>query len=82
MKIMKIFKLQYAKKGEFKNLKNSQLLILYDGETINKVNNKITNFSFSKSDFNLNSLNTDVVKNDKIQETKTKNHINMYKKIF
>ena len=76
------FQITIAKKGEFKNLPNSQLLILYDGQTINKVNNKITNFYFSKSDFNLNSLNTDVVTDDKIQETKTKNHISCIKKYF
>ena len=76
------FQITIAKKGEFKSLENSQLLVLYDGQTINKVNNKITNFNFSKSDFNLNSLNTDIVKDDKIQETKTKNHIICLKKYF
>ena len=76
------FQITIAKKGEFKNLPNSQLLILYDGQTINKVNNNITNFYFSKSDFNLNSLNTDIVKDDKIQETKTIKHIECVKKYF
>ena len=76
------FQITIAKKGEFKSLENSQLLVLYDGQTINKVNNKITNFYFSKSDFNLNSLNTDIVKDDKIQETKTKNHIICLNKYF
>ena len=52
----KDFKITIAKEGEFKNLKNTQLLILYDGQTINKVNDKITNFYFSKSDFNLSLL--------------------------
>ena len=76
------FQITIAKKGEFKNLPNSQLLILYDGQTINKVNNNITNFYFSKSDFNLNSLNTYVVKDDKIQETRTIKHIECVKKYF
>ncbi len=76
------FQITIAKKGEFKSLQNSQVLILYDGQTINKVNNKITNFYFSKSDFNLNSFNTDVVIDDKIQETKTKNHVVCLKKYF
>ena len=76
------FQVTIAKKGEFKNLPNSQILILYDGQTINKVNNKITNFYFSKSDFNLYSLNTDIVMVDKIQETKTINHIKCLKKYF
>ena len=52
----KDFKITIAKEGEFKNLENTQLLILYDGQTINKVNDKITNFYFSKSDFNLSSI--------------------------
>ena len=76
------FQITIAKKGEFKNLPSSQLLVLYDGQTINKVNNKITNFYFSKSDFNLNSLNTDVVTDDKIQETKTRDHIICINKYF
>ena len=76
------FQITIAKKGEFKNLLNSQLLILYDGQTINKLNNNITNFYFTKSDFNLNALNTDVVKDDKIQETKTIKHIKCLKKYF
>ena len=76
------FQITIAKKGEFRSSQNSQVLILYDGQTINKVNNNITNFYFSKSDFNLNSLNTDIVKDDKIQETKTINHIECLKKYF
>ena len=76
------FQITIAKRGEFKNLLNSQLLILYDGQTINKVNNNITNFYFTKSDFNLNALNTDIVKDDKIQETKTIKHIECLKKYF
>ena len=40
---------------------------------INIKNNKITNFSFTRSDFNLSTLDTVVVTDDKIQETKTQN---------
>ena len=76
------FKITIAKKGEFKNLNNNQVLVLHDGQTINSINNKITNFSFTKSDFNLSSLNTVVVTDDKIQETKTQDHINCLKKYF
>ena len=78
----KDFQITIAKRGVFKSFNNTQLLILYDGQTINKVNNKITNFYFSKSDFNLSSFNTDVIIVDKIQETKTKNHFNCVKKYF
>ena len=78
----KNFQITIAKKGEFKNLQDSQILILYDGQTINKVNNNITNFYFSKSDFNLTSLNTDIVTTNKVQETRTIDHINCLKKYF
>ena len=76
------FKITIAKKGEFKTLNNTQILVLQDGQTINSVNNKITNFSFTRSDFNLSKLNTVVVTDDKIQETKTQEHINCLKKYF
>ena len=78
----KDFQIIIAKKGEFKNFQNSQVLVLYDGQTINKVNNKITNFYFSKSDFNFTALSTDIVIDDKVQETRTKDHIDCIKKYF
>ena len=76
------FQITIAKKGQFKNIDNSKILVLYDGETRNSVNNKVTNFTFSKSNFNLSSLNTDVVVDDKIQETSTKEHVNCLKKYY
>ena len=76
------FQITIAKKGEFKNSDNSQILRLYDGQTINRVNNKITNFYFSKSDFNLTNLNTNIITQDKMQEIKTKDHIDCLKKYF
>ena len=44
------------------------VLVLFDGETITEKNNKITNFSFSKSDFPLNNFetNTTTYKNSRI----------------
>ncbi len=44
------FQITYAKKGNFIKKKGSQILVLYEGETINVINDKITNFRFSKSD--------------------------------
>ncbi len=76
------FQITIAKKGEFKNIDQTQILVLHDGLTINKVNNNLTNFTFSKSDFNLSSLNTNVIIDDKIQETRSTNHINCIKKYF
>ena len=50
------FQITYAKKGNFKQVGNNQILELYSGETISVINNKITSFKFSKSDFNLSNL--------------------------
>jgi len=65
------FQVTYAKKGVFKEINNRPLLILYDGETITTKNNKITNFSFSKSDFSLNNLKTNTTTYIKMQEIST-----------
>ena len=58
-----------AKRVEIKNINKSRILVLHDGQTINSVNNNVTNFTFTKSDFNLSTLNTVVITHDKIQET-------------
>jgi lipopolysaccharide export system permease protein len=62
------FQITYAKKGKLKvGLNNS--LELYDGETINNINNKISKFSFAKSDFNLNDSESNSITYIKLQET-------------
>ena len=76
------FQITIAKKGKFEDVGNSKILVLYDGQTINSVNNKLTNFTFTKSDFNLSTLNTTVVISNKIQETKTLEHIECIKKYY
>ena len=65
------FQITYAKKGNFINKKNTQILVLYEGEQINVVNDKITNFRFSKSDFNLKNLETNTTTYIKTQEVST-----------
>ena len=67
----KNYQITFAKRGEFKNIGKSKILVLFDGETINVVNKKVTNFKFSKSDFTLSSLDADVITQNKIQETST-----------
>jgi lipopolysaccharide export system permease protein len=67
----KDFQITYAKKGIFKEINNRPLLILYNGETITTKNNKITNFSFSKSDFSLQNLTTNTTTYIKMQEIST-----------
>ena len=74
------FQITVAKTGIFKTINNSKILFLYDGQTINSINNKITNFSFDKSDLTLSTFDTDVVISDKMQETKTSKHIQCLKK--
>jgi lipopolysaccharide export system permease protein len=76
----KEFQITIAKKGIFETKNDSKILVLYEGQTINSVNNKITNFSFSKSDFNLSTFKTDAIIYDKIQETKTIKHIECLRK--
>ena len=76
------FQIIIAKRGEFKNINKSRILVLHDGQTINSVNNNVTNFTFTKSDFNLSTLNTVVITHDKIQETQTREHLNCLKNYF
>ena len=65
------FQITYAKKGNFKQVGNSQILELYSGETISIINNKITSFKFSKSDFNLSNLEDNTATYKKTQEVDT-----------
>ena len=69
------YQITVAKTGEFKNMNKSKILVLYDGQTINVINNKVTNFNFTKSDFVLSQFDTDVIIQDKIQETSTIAHL-------
>ena len=65
------FQITYAKKGSFKQINNSQFLELFSGETISIIDDKITNFKFSKTDFNLNNLETNTTTYKKTQEVST-----------
>ena len=49
-----------------------KILKLYNGETINYVNQKISKFNFQSSDFSLNNLDANIIKVNKTQETSTK----------
>ena len=62
------FQITYAKKGLFKEINNIPILVLFEGETLTGKNNEITNFSFSKSDFPLNSIETNTTTYTKTQE--------------
>ena len=66
------FQLTYAKKGILKNNNGNPVLELYNGENTNLFNEKITNFSFSKSEFNLSLFKTEAILVTKTQEHSTK----------
>ena len=72
------FQITYAKKGKFIDKNDTQILVLHEGETINFINNKITNFRFSKSDFNLKNLETNTTTYIKTQEVSTSKLIKCY----
>ena len=65
------FQITYSKSGYFKTMNNAKILILNNGETINSINNKLSNFNFTQSEISLAQLDSDIVKVDKIQETST-----------
>jgi lipopolysaccharide export system permease protein len=65
------FEITYAKRGVFKESGNNPILVLFDGATINSKNNKITNISFSKSDFPLGDAETNTALYKKVQELKS-----------
>jgi lipopolysaccharide export system permease protein len=68
------FQITYAKKGVFKEFNDIPVLVLFEGETITEKNNKITNFSFAKSDFPINKAETNsVVTHQKTQELSSYN---------
>ena len=62
------FQITYAKKGNFKKVGDTPILVLFDGATITSKNDEITNISFSKSDFALTNLETNTTTYKKTQE--------------
>ena len=83
------FQITYAKKGEFRQVGNIPILVLYNGATITSANNKVTNISFSKSDFSLGNIETNATTYKKTQEISSpklfeciKNFYSLEKKIF
>ena len=75
----KSFQITYAKSGYFKSIGETKILILNNGETINSINNKLSNFNFQQSEISLAQLDSGVVKVDKIQETSTQDLIKCLK---
>ena len=66
------FQVIFAKKGFLQTDNNIPILILFDGRSTNVVNDKVTNFNFSKSQFDLSSFSTNTILVTKTQELSTK----------
>ena len=63
------FQITFSKKGIFKLINDSTVLVLYDGQTITRNDNELTNLSFSKSDVSLKDIETNTTTFKKTQET-------------
>ena len=63
------FQITFSKKGIFKLINDSTVLVLYDGQTITRNENELTNLSFSKSDVSLKDIETNTTTFKKTQET-------------
>ena len=79
------FQITYAKSGFFLSKNNNQMLVLKNGQTINKIGNNLTTFNFKESSLNMSNQDSGIIKVDKIQETSTINLlkcVNRFEKIF
>ena len=65
------FQITFAKKGYFQDNLNSQTLVLINGQTISFINNNITIFNFSKTNYSLTNLESNTILLTKIQENST-----------
>ena len=72
------FQITFAKEGRFKKIGKNQFLELNFGETISVINNKITNFKFKKTDFNLSNFEDNTTTYKKTQEVATMDLIKCY----
>ena len=72
------FQITFAKEGKFKQIGKNQFLELNFGETISVINDKITNFKFKKTDFNLSNFEDNTTTYKKTQEVGTIDLIKCY----
>ena len=64
-------KTTFAKTGTI-NIKNDiKILTLYDGKSINNVNGNISEFKFTKTDYNISKFNSNTIMHQKTQEITT-----------
>ncbi len=72
------FQITFAKEGKFKQIGKNQFLELNFGETISVINDKITNFKFKKTDFNLSNFEDNTTTYKKTQEVATLDLVKCY----
>ena len=60
-----------AKTGKFEVKGDKKIFILYNGKTIRTLNGKVSEFEFSKTDFNISNFSTHTVTHQKTQEVST-----------
>ena len=65
----------FAKTATINIRNNTKILTLYDGKSINKVNGKISEFQFSKTDYNISRFSSNTIMYQKTQEAPTINLI-------
>ena len=76
------YQLTFSKTGKFVGEEDNKILKLYNGETINYVNEKISKFNFQSSDFSLANFDADIIPVNKTQETSTKILISCLNKLL
>ena len=72
----------HAKKGILQKKNEKNFLVLLDGEFINSLNGKVTNFTFKKTNFDLSKYSTKTTTYRKIQEVDIKILISCLKKLY
>ena len=72
------FQITFAKQGRFKQIGENQFLELNFGETISVINDKITNYKFKKTDFNLSNFEDNTTTYKKTQEVATLDLVKCY----
>ena len=61
----------FAKKAVMGTKEYEKILVLYDGKTINKIDGKISEFQFSKSEYNISKFGSNTLVHQKTQEMST-----------
>ena len=65
----------FAKTGTVSVKNDKKILTLYSGKSINNVDGKISEFKFSKTDYNISKFGSNTITHQKTQETSTINLI-------